>query len=108
MLNVGLFLGGHFFTQVMWDLYKPGLGGGLYLSFFMNMRVALEAEYFLSSHTVSIPIISTSNNERDFVGSLRTNVWAGNIKYYLNTQNVTKGLAAINPYTFIGVGKNTS
>ena len=106
MLSLGLMMGGRLFTQTMGTLYKVGAGGGLYLNFFVNMRTAFEMEYFYSGHRVEIPIQEGTTNDKieNITGSLRTNHFSGNFKYYLNTQNVTRGLAAVNPYALLGLG----
>src|SRR5690348_15829745 len=70
---------------------------GLLLSDFFDLRFAIQFGYLASDHTLSVrgqnlPINGTvSISELSFL-----------LKYYFNTQNVTRGLADLNPYLIDG------
>lgn len=95
-LTMGFLLGQRNFTEGMGDLFKSNVAYGLYLSYFFDLRFALQFGYIGGSHKVSIPTTGAS-----VTGDTKLNGLSVDLKYYFNTQNVTKGLALLNPY-FIG------
>lgn len=99
MLTIG-FLGGYRgWTQTLGKLYTGAPTFGLYLSYFFDLRFAIQFGFLASEHTLYIP--KTANYER-IQGNVSVNDIAFNLKYYFNTQNVTRGLADLNPYVIGG------
>ncbi len=97
-LTVGLNVGERIFTEGMGDVYKDDIGFGLYLSYFFDLRFALQFGYFTASHAMVLDGGTTKFN-----GNADISAISADIKYYVNTQNVTKGLAAVNPYFIFGL-----
>lgn len=95
-LTAGFSLGQRSFTEGMGNIYKEDVVYGLYLSYFFDMRFALQFGYLTGSHPLAVSSAATRAT-----GTVKVNGVSVDLKYYLNTQNVTKGLAALNPY-FIG------
>jgi hypothetical protein len=92
------FIGGYRdFTETMGQVQKPAIAYGLFLSYFFDLRFALQIGFLTGDHEMSFNAPG---------GSIRGNVAMTNIslnmKYYLNTQNVTRGLAKMNPYLLGG------
>lgn len=86
------------FTERLGAIYRPSTAFGLYLSYFFDLRFAVQFSFLTSDHTFGV----TSNTSgQKATGNVSLTAFGIDIKYYVNTQNVTKGLAAINPY-FIG------
>lgn len=93
------FIGGmRGFTQGLSQLYTPAPAFGLFLSYFFDLRFALQFSFNTSSHNLRVQSASSGIVAS---GSVNMNSYGLDLKYYLNTQNVTKGLAKFNPY-FIG------
>ncbi len=93
-LTMGFLIGQRIFTEGMADVFKNDISYGLYLSYFFDLRFALQFGYVTGNHAITVP---TTN----ITGNAKLNGLSVDLKYYLNTQNVTKGLATLNPY-FIG------
>lgn len=88
------FIGGYrSFTETLGDIYTSGAAFGLYLSYFFDLRFAMQLQFLTGDHKFSFN--SNGNNVRGNVSL--TNIGL-NLKYYINTQNVTRGLAQFNPY----------
>lgn len=98
-LTVGLNAGQRMFTEGMGDVYKDDIGFGLYLSYFFDLRFALQFGYFTASHAM----VLDGGSGTKFTGNADISSLSADIKYYINTQNVTKGLAAVNPYFIFGL-----
>lgn len=77
-------------------IYQPAPSFGLFLSYFFDLRFALQFSFTTSDHNFRV---SSANQTASGTVSLTT--FGLDLKYYINTQNVTKGLARFNPY-FIG------
>lgn len=101
-LTMGLSLGQRLFTEGMGDLYKDDITYGLYLSYFFDLRFALQFGYMTGGHAFKL---------QNVTGDVDISSVSVDIKYFINTQNVTKGLAAVNPYVLLGfasVGRETN
>lgn len=93
------FIGGlRGFTQGSANIYKPAPSFGLFLSYFFDLRFALQFSFNTSDHALSV---TSGNSGQSVHGTISITNFAVDLKYYINTQNVTKGLAKFNPY-FIG------
>lgn len=97
-LTMGLNAGQRMFTDGMREIAKDDIGFGLYLSYFFDLRFALQFGYFTGSHGLTL---KTSGGP--VTGDADISALSADIKYYINTQNVTKGLAAVNPYLLFGL-----
>jgi opacity protein-like surface antigen len=94
-LTMGFNVGQRTFTEGMSELLKDDVAFGLYLSYFFDLRFALQFGYLTGGHDFKVPGTALA-------GTVDFSSISVDIKYFLNTQNVTKGLAAINPYVFGG------
>lgn len=96
--TLGIVAGYQFVTSQMSELYQGAPAYGLYLSYFFDLRFALQVGYLSSNHPVSY----TSPAGTGVSGSATIGDLSLSLKYYINTQNVTRGLAALNPYIIGG------
>jgi hypothetical protein len=97
-LTMGFTLGQRTFTEGMADIYSNDIVYGLYLSYFFDMRFALQFGWHTGSHDIQV---GTATGKADI------STTSVHIKYYLNTQNVTRGLASLNPYVIGGFGSTS-
>jgi hypothetical protein len=97
-VTIGFTGGYRGFTGGLGSMYKPATAFGLYLSYFFDLRFALQFSFLTSDHTFSV---TSSSSGLKATGNVSITTYGVDLKYYLNTQNVTKGLAKFNPY-FIG------
>lgn len=95
--TIGLALGQRYFTDNMSSLYQQGATYGLFLCFFFDLRLALQFGFSVGDYGFSFP---TSGSSVD--GSVGLTFLHMNLKYYFNTQNMTRGLADLNPYMIGG------
>ncbi len=92
------FIGGYrTFTGNLAKIYSGDPAFGLFMSFFFDLRFALQFGFLTGSHSLSIK----GPNEH-ILGTVNLTDISFNLKYYFNTQNVTRGLADLNPYIFAG------
>lgn len=83
------------FTSSMGEILSSGTAAGLSISYFFDLRIAIQISLMNSSHAYSDPEGST--------GNLKMNNTLVSAKYFFNMQNVTKGLSNWNPYIIAGV-----
>ena len=92
------FIGGYRdFTETMGTIQKPAVAFGMFISYFFDLRFALQLGFLTGDHKLSFK----APNGSAINGNVSLTDISMNLKYYLNTQNVTRGLAKMNPY-FIG------
>lgn len=92
------FIGGYRgFTETMGEIQDPAVAFGLFISYFFDLRFALQFGFLTGDHKLSF----TAPNGTAITGNVALTEVSLNLKYYLNTQNVTRGLAKLNPY-FLG------
>jgi hypothetical protein len=96
-VTVGFALGMRGFTGNLNKLYGSGPTYGLFLSYFFDMRLALELGFQTGDHNFEV-----SNTTERLAGNVSLTFIHMNLKYYFNTQNVTRGLADLNPYLLGG------
>ncbi len=96
-VTVGFALGMRGFTGNLNKLYGSGPTYGLFLSYFFDMRLALELGFQTGDHAFEV----STPSER-LAGNVSLTFIHMNLKYYFNTQNVTRGLADLNPYILGG------
>jgi hypothetical protein len=101
--SIGLLGGYESFTDTLGEIYAPSFQFGLFLEYFFDLKLAMQIAYITATHSETIDSGSTI----PFTGSVGINHFEFDLKYYLNTQNVTRGLAALNPYLLIGASTYT-
>ncbi len=88
------FIGGYrSFTETLGDIYSSGAAYGLFLSYFFDLRFALQIQFLTGDHNLAF----TANSTR-VTGTVSMTAVGFNLKYFINTQNITRGLAQFNPY----------
>lgn len=103
LFTAGFAIGQRMFTEGMSDIFSDNATYGLYFSYFFNLRTALQFSYMTGSHAFIVKPISGTAVK----GDAKLSHIGIDIKYYFNTQNVTKGLAKFNPYIFAGFSSVT-
>jgi hypothetical protein len=99
-LTLGLMVGYRGFTGTLGNLYTGNFDYGIALTYFFDLRFAMQVGYTTSSHSFSF----TTGGE-PFGGSITIQDIQLALKYYVNTQNVTKGLGQFNPYILVGLSE---
>lgn len=99
-VTVGFTGGMRGFTGGLGEMYKTSPAFGLYLSYFFDLRFALQFSFLTSDHSFSI----TKGSQKG-EGNISITAFGLDMKYYINTQNVTKGLAKFNPYIIAGFSR---
>jgi hypothetical protein len=96
------FLGGvrGFTGKGLGNMYSSSSAFGLFLSYFFDLRFALQFSFNTSDHSFHV-----SSRTQSASGTVSMTNFALDIKYYVNTQNVTKGLARFNPYLIGGFSR---
>jgi len=86
-------------------IYSPAPSFGLFLSYFFDLRFALQFSFTTADHNFRV---SSANQKA--TGTVSLTAFSLDVKYYINTQNVTKGLGKFNPYLIGGfsrIGRTT-
>lgn len=81
--------------------YTGNIDYGAEFSYFFNMQSAVTLSYLYGDHNVNFKSYSDPNfvsAPKAYSGSVNIQVADLLFKYYINTDNVTKGLADLNPY----------
>lgn len=97
-LSLGFNAGMRGFTGNLSTLYQSSLSYGLFMSFFFDMRMALQ--FGFNTGDYGYEFRSTSNTTSS--GNVSLTFISLGLKYFLNTQNFTRGLADLNPYAYGG------
>lgn len=95
------------FTGGFAQAYKGNIDYGIEFSYFFDMQIAGSLAYATGDHSVSFQSYTDQNFSvvsQDYTGSVNIQTIDFHLKYYFNTDNVTKGLADLNPYALVGVG----
>jgi hypothetical protein len=107
-LTIGVLMGYRGFTEGFSQAYSSATSFGLQFSYFFDLQLAMSLSYSIGDSSVEF----TSYNDTSFssisevyTGNVNIQTFDFNIKYYFNTENVTKGLAELNPYIMAGVGQ---
>lgn len=101
LLTLGLAAGPRQFTENMAKAYGSGPNFGIQISYFFDLKTALGIGIMTGDSGLKFSTIS-GNTVNNYTGSVSFSTINFNIKYFMNTQNVTKGLADINPYLLGG------
>lgn len=99
-LTVGIAGGYRGFTGNFADEYSAAPDFGLFLSYFFDLRLAMMLGFQTGDHSVKF-----TTNADSYSGNVSITSINFDLKYYLNTQNVTRGLADLNPYILGGIGQ---
>lgn len=98
MLNLGFIGGLRGWTQNLSKIYSSNMSFGLFLTYFFDLRFALQFGFLISDHSLLV----SGNSFETIRGSVNLTDLMFNLKFYFNTQNVTRGLADLNPYLTAG------
>lgn len=101
--TLGVIAGYRGFTENLKNLYSGGATYGLFLSYFFDLRFALQISFLTGDHNLSF----TAPDSTKITGTIGYTAISLYLKYYFNTQNVTKGLADLNPYMAGGFSQVT-
>lgn len=108
--NVAILMGGRMYTGGMSQFIDPSASPGIALTYWFNLRLAMQFSYTYSQHLLGPIDSGTTNALGDpiiYEGNMSLNSLAFDLKYYFNTSNVTRGLADLNPYLLLGFSQNT-
>lgn len=98
--TLGLQGGYRGFTGNFADAYQAAPSFGVSLTYFFDLRLAMALGFYTGDHSVKF-----KTNQNTYGGNLSLTSINVDLKYYLNTQNVTRGLADLNPYIIGGFGQ---
>lgn len=105
LLTLG-FLGGYrSWTDNDAQLFQSAPAFGLFLTYFFDLRFGLQVSFLTGDHYTVWPPSADGNNPA-VPGNNALTTLSFDLKYYFNTQNVTKGLAFLNPYVLAGFSQN--
>lgn len=96
-VTIGLLLGARAWTGVLGSLMSTSANYGVAISYFFDLRFALQFHFLSGDH-----VFAFTTSDGPHSGNVGIQDFGLDIKYYINTQNVTKGLAKFNPYILIG------
>jgi hypothetical protein len=94
LLTLGFIGGYRGWTQTLGTIYSGNATFGLFLTYFFDLRFAMQLGYLTSDHTLVIQ----GAGFNPIQGTISISDLSLLLKYYFNTQNVTRGLADLNPY----------
>lgn len=93
------FIGGYRgFTETLGQIYSAAPDFGLFLNYFFDLRFSMQLSFLTGDHTINF--ISPAKTQ--VIGTAAITAIGIDLKYYLNTQNVTRGLGRFNPYLIGG------
>ncbi len=95
--TIGFAFGLRGFTDQLNSLYSSAPTYGLFLSYFFDMRLAIQFGFNTGDYAFNLSTPTDSES-----GNVSLTFLHLNLKYYFNTQNLTRGLANLNPYIFGG------
>jgi hypothetical protein len=98
LLTLGFQGGFRGWTQTLSSIYTSNISFGLFACYFFDLRFALQFGFTTSDHVIQV----TSPSTTAIRGTVGITDLSFNIKYYFNTQNVTRGLAELNPFILGG------
>lgn len=96
----GFLVGMRSFNGQMAQIYGSNTAFGLALTYFFDLRFALQFGFQTGDHRVAL-----KNGPDTLIGSVSFNANSVNLKHYFNTDNVTKGVAELNPYLVGGLSQ---
>lgn len=99
--SVGFGGGFRGFTENMAKVYSSNPTYGLFMSYFFDLRTALQVGFLTGDHSFDL---SHPSGER-IAGNVAFTTVNFDYKYFLSSQNVSRGLADMNPYVFGGLAQ---
>ncbi|AGH95574.1 hypothetical protein A11Q_1358 [Pseudobdellovibrio exovorus JSS] len=109
-LTLGLMVGYRGFTDGFSQAYSAAPAWGFQFSYFFDLQLATSLSYSISDSSVSFKSYnddSMTSVSEVYTGNVNIQTFDLNLKYYFNTENVTRGLADLSPYVLFGVGQFT-
>lgn len=101
--TVGLAAGYRGYTENMAKTYSGTTTYGIFLSYFFDLRFAFQLGFQTGDSNVTFYTLDqSSGGKTQYAGNVSLTTLNFDLKYYLNTQNVTRGLADLNPYILGG------
>jgi hypothetical protein len=101
-VTMGFMGGNRMWTEGLGKILDSGSPHfGFFLSYFFDLRFALQFSFITGDHKFGVET-SAGNNK---TGNMGIQNFGIDIKYYMNTQNVTRGLALFNPYLIVGMSQ---
>ena len=107
MLTLGLELGYRGFTEGFSQAYTGSTIYGVQFTYFFDLQSAISVNYVTGDHNVEFASYTTQQLKtvsKTYTGNVNLQVIDISAKYYFNTENVTRGLADLNPYFTLGAG----
>ncbi|MBC7465368.1 MAG: outer membrane beta-barrel protein [Bdellovibrio sp.] len=108
-LTLGLQLGYRGFSGGgMTEAYTGAAIYGVQFSYFFDMQIAGSLGFSMGDHNVQFQSFTDktyTQAKNTYSGSVNIQTIDLNVKYYFNTENVTRGLADLNPYVIVGAGQ---
>jgi len=105
--NFAFLLGGRTWTQTLGELNSPSPIYGIYLTYFFDIRSALQISFIHGEHKFKVDSgIGPDGAYEGFTGNTSLSVISAEYKYYFNTANITRGFADLNPYLIGGFSLN--
>lgn len=107
-LTLGFLLGYRGYTDGFSQAYTGAAHYGAQFTYFFDLQIASALTYSISDNNVtfrSYNDITLTNVSNTYSGSVNIQNIDLSVKYYFNTENVTRGLADLNPYIFVGAGQ---
>lgn len=103
-LSLALVTGYRGFTDGFAEAYTGGLTYGAQFSYFFDLNLSAALGYTTGDYNVFFQSFGPgfSLPTTDYSGSINLQIFDLQVKYYFNTDNVTKGLADLNPYALFG------
>ncbi len=102
-VTIGGSLGYRIFTETLGEIYDPGINYGMFFNYFFDMRVALNI-YFTTGQSNLTVVALDGTRVSGNVSIMQLGLGA---RYYISPQNLTRGLAQLNPYLLGGFSSNT-
>lgn len=99
LLTMGFTGGLRNWTAQLQQSYSSAPAFGLFICYFFDLRFAMQFGFSTSDHSL---FVKGTANSLPVKGTVSVTDLSFNLKYYMNTQNVTRGLADLNPYIIGG------
>lgn len=96
--TLGFISGRTSFTENLGQITEPAIAFGGYLSYFFDLRFAIQFSFLTGANNYKF----YSPSKKLILADSTVNNFEFSLKYYVNTKNVTHGLARLNPYFLIG------
>jgi hypothetical protein len=101
MVNIGMYGGYQMHTGNLGQKVGNGLKYGIFVTYFFDLRFAMQFSYLTGNYPALF-----QGQTKYLDGNANFTSTSFSVKYYFNTQNVTRGLADLNPYSIFGFSNN--